>query len=1330
MPTPRSGNVERPRLPKGTITIQPPPDVVEGQGPGNIITMVVPMFGSMGIMVFMALSNNSNPRMLLLAGVMVVAMISMVGFTTYRQFSQHREKTNTQRREYLAYLSELRNDVRRGSADQRAFTNWNLPSPQALPMIVQQRERLWERDGSDPTTYMARFGTAPQPLILDLREPELSPLSTADPVCLSAVSRFVNTFETVEDLPTGISVSDYARVEIGGTPAAARALARTCITSLAALVGPELLRIAVVADDEAMPEWEWAKWLPHIRSHRQDAIGPMRMMGGEVGEITDLLPEGLFGRAPFRPRVDGVALPQLLLVLDGVELSPEEAEQLAREGVCVLALLQEWGELDSYSTFRFVLEPRTDGSMQLTTATLTSQPITLTATLTSIPLALATARRMAAFGSAEDAVVETASKRGVADPTRSAELVDLLGIGDVRDFEPERQIVHREGRSRLNVPFGVTPEGVPVHLDIKENAQQGMGPHGLLIGATGSGKSEVLRTIVLAMALTHSPEQLNFVLVDFKGGATFAGMSELPHVSATITNLESELSLVDRMEEALHGEMVRRQEMLRAAGNYANVRDYEKARREGRHQGAPMPALFIILDEFSELLTAKPGFIDTFVAIGRLGRSLEVHLLLATQRLEEAKLKGLESHLSYRIGLRTFSAQDSRNVLGTADAFSLPAVPGVGYLKTAGEGMQQFRASYVAGPPKGRRAAETSGPARQSAPRVLPFTVAPVLSRQTAPEQPAEEQPLVKESDAQWQDQTTSDVAIAKLLPLEPRAHQVWLPPLETPETLDRLFGDLVVTPELGLHSPSWRARGRLTVPLGVADVPREQRRETLVMDLAGGAGNVAIIGGPQSGKSTAMRTLIMALSLVNTPREAQFYILDFGGGTFAGFARGAHVAAVATRDRPDIVARVIAEIMALLADRQAYFREHGIDSIASYRRGREEGRYDDGFGDVYLVVDGWNNMKSDFMDMDRTIETIAGRGLAFGVHLLLASNRKMDLRQSLQTAIGTDLELRLGEPRESSIAAKKAELVPEGKPGHGLSESLHQMLLALPRIDAERDPESLGDGVARAWQAIGEAWQGQPGPKLRLLPERIDLEAVQAQAQGSRLALIGINEARLAPTGLDLKETPHLYLFGDTRKGKSTVLRTLAREVRRLHPPHEAQFFLVDFRRSMLEEIHDHYLAGYYTTHDVATAAMKEIAGLLHARKPGPDVTPQQLRERSWWSGPEFYIVVDDYDLVHTTRGNPLDPIVELLPQSQDLGLHVFVARRSGGAARSLYDPLLRGLIDLGAPGLLLAGDPEEGVIVAKAKFQPGPAGRGQLITRQAGRQLVQVAYSAPPEL
>lgn len=276
------------------------------------------------------------------------------------------------------------------------------------------------------------------------------------------------------------------------------------------------------------------------------------------------------------------------------------------------------------------------------------------------------------------------------------DFTDLLGIGDPAAVDTNTVWRPRSTADRLRVPIGVGEDGSPVMLDLKEAAQEGMGPHGLCVGATGSGKSELLRTLVLGLAVTHSSETLNFVLADFKGGATFAGMSELPHVAAVITNLADDLTLVDRMRDSITGELQRRQELLRAAGNYANLTDYEKARAAGAPL-EPLASLVLVIDEFSELLTAKPDFIDMFIQIGRIGRSLGVHLLLASQRLEEGRLRGLDTYLSYRIGLRTFSAAESRTALGVPDAYHLPSVPGSGFLKFGTEGMTRFKAAYVSG---------------------------------------------------------------------------------------------------------------------------------------------------------------------------------------------------------------------------------------------------------------------------------------------------------------------------------------------------------------------------------------------------------------------------------------------------------------------------------------------------------------------------------------------------------------------------------------------------------------------------------------------------------
>ena len=300
------------------------------------------------------------------------------------------------------------------------------------------------------------------------------------------------------------------------------------------------------------------------------------------------------------------------------------------------------------------------------------------------------------------------------------EFTDLLSLGDAASVDTQRTWRPRSQAERLRVPIGVGEDGRPVMLDLKEAAQEGMGPHGLCVGATGSGKSELLRTLVLGLAVTHSSETLNFVLADFKGGATFAGMAQMPHVAAVITNLADDLTLVDRMGDSIRGELNRRQEMLRDAGNYANIHDYEKARAAGAPL-QPIPSLVLVIDEFSELLTAKPDFIEMFVQIGRIGRSLGVHLLLASQRLEEGRLRGLETYLSYRIGLRTFSAAESRAALGVPDAYELPNIPGSGFLKFGTDEMVRFKAAYVSGAYRSAsaRAATPGGP--------LPVDRRPVL---------------------------------------------------------------------------------------------------------------------------------------------------------------------------------------------------------------------------------------------------------------------------------------------------------------------------------------------------------------------------------------------------------------------------------------------------------------------------------------------------------------------------------------------------------------------------------------------------------------------------
>ncbi len=1320
----RGGRLDQPEMPTGEIVLQAPPALEQHEGASGVLMNAIPMLGSLGSIVLVASMGGraGGGRSYLAAGMFLFATVGFIIVQIDRQRKQRAQALTGSRTEYLRYLANVRKVARDAADQQRRALTWHHPAPSALPSLAEERSRIWEHHSSDPGFLHVRYGLCSQPLALELVAPETTVVDQVDPAAASALHRLLVVHRLLPGLPASIDLRAFDRIEVCGPEDEARSLARAMIASATAFQSPENLEVAVLTSDQNLAHWDWVKWLPHAQSTQQsDAVGPMRMVSTSLNDLAALLPPDLSERPRFGAD-ERAATPHLLFVVDGGFLPPGNhvVPPDGLHGVTVLDLPARWDELDDASCLRLLFdasEPAEHGRPALTALRVREAPVRALADQCDQATAEAFARRLTPLHVVTAGVSDTAS----GEITGPSDFMDLLGLGDVFTFDPALAWRQRPARDRLRVPIGLGDGGAMIYLDIKESAQQGMGPHGLVIGATGSGKSEFLRTLVLGLAMTHSPEQLNMVLVDFKGGATFAGMSEMPHVSAVITNLAQELTLVDRMQDALSGEMVRRQELLRQAGNYASIRDYEKARVAGEAL-EPLPSLFIVVDEFSEMLTAKPEFIDLFVAIGRLGRSLGLHLLLASQRLEEGRLRGLESHLSYRVGLRTFSAAESRGVLGVPDAYELPPVPGLGFLKPDQSTLLRFKAAYVSGPPtmRARPRLEEGGQVHG----ILPFTISEVLTLE--PPRQDEPEPVVEQP--QGEQDSLLDVAVERMEGHGPAAHQVWLPPLDVPDTLDDLMADLIEDPTLGLVSPEWRKLGGLVIPLGTVDRPREQRRDTLTINLAGASGHSVVVGGPRSGKSTLLRTMVTSMALTTTPLESQFYVMDFGGGAFAPMADLPHVAGIGSRSEPDVVRRIVAEVTGIVDRREAYFRAHGIDSIETYRSRRAQGRVDDGYGDVFLVVDGWSTLRADFDDLELHLQQLASRGLTFGFHLVVASGRWADFRAAMRDMFGSRLELRLGDPLDSEIDRKVAGLVPAGRPGRGLVPGKLHFLAALPRIDGNPDTENLADGIEDLIKRVSAAWKGPQGPKLRLLPNLIGLDALVAQAgPDDKRILLGINEKELAPVGLDPDLQPHLLIYGDGQSGKSATLRAYLREVVRTRTPQEAQIVVVDYRRTLLGEVPEDYQLNYLTSATQATPTIKDLATYLESRIPGPDVTPDQLRNRSWWKGAEVYVVIDDYDLVSTQQSSPVAPLQPLMAQSRDVGLHVIVARRSGGAGRASYESVLQSMRELAMPGLMLSGSPDEGILIGTIKPQALPPGRGRLWTRERGVEVVQVGWCDP---
>jgi S-DNA-T family DNA segregation ATPase FtsK/SpoIIIE len=1052
-----------------------------------------------------------------------------------------------------------------------------------------------------------------------------------------------------------------------------------------------------------------------VHPTKHDALGQVRLVAHSLEALGEHVSDLVENRPRFNPAGASIDGPHIVVIVDGADSAG--AEYLLSDGGVVGVTIVDLNRPRPRALDRITLVLDVDHVGQLHSVTIDMQAGLGRADQLGIFEIEALAReltplRLSATGRVSD------------DPLAvDIGLPELLAIGDPAQFEPSYTWAAQAPRDRLRVPIGVNPDGAPVELDLKESALDGMGPHGLLIGATGSGKSELLRTLVLALAINHSSETLNFILIDFKGGATFSRLDQLPHTSAFITNLEQELPLVDRMNDAIDGELIRRQELLRRAGDFANIHDYERARAAGAAL-APLPSLLIVCDEFSELLEKKSDFIDMFVKIGRLGRSLGIHLLLASQKLEEGRLRGLDTHLSYRIGLRTFSSNESRVVLGVPDAYELPRSPGHGFLKYGTEPLRRFKAAYVSA---AYGSTEAAHPASGGPPLV---TIEEYVSQYVPPADGDE--PVAAPTPEQEVGATTLlALLVERMRGRDVPAHQVWLPPLDQPPSLDQILPPLGVDSRRGLTVTVPDLVGRLQVAVGAVDKPREQRRDLLWLDLAGSAGHVAVVGCPQSGKSTALRTLICSLALTHTATEAQCYVLDFGGGSLTALRELPHVGGVATRMDGAQIRRTVAEVRAVLDERERLFAERGIDSIATYRRQRAAGGLtEQRFGDVFLVIDGWSTLRNEHDDLEEVVTDIANRGLSYGIHVVVAAPRWMDFRPAIRDVFGTKLELRLGDPSDSYVNRRVAGNVPEGAPGRGITpEGLH-FLTALPRIDSGQDATDLTTGQAELVKAVGEAYRGPVAPPVRLLPAQVPFDALpKLPVEQAGLALpVGIAESDLKPVYLDFGGEPHLLLFGDSESGKSTFLRALARSICERFRADQARILVVDYRRSLLGAITSDHLIGYGATAQHTEDLMRSVAGYMQQRLPGPDVTPEQLRSRSWWSGPECFVFVDDYDLVAGGPVNPIAPLLEYLPQARDIGLHLLLTRRSGGAGRAMFESVIQRLRELGSPGILLSGDRDEGPLMGNVRPSSLPPGRGWLVTRRSGAQLIQLA-NLPPQ-
>jgi S-DNA-T family DNA segregation ATPase FtsK/SpoIIIE len=1155
----------------------PAPPAPTERRPLPILMAVLPLVMGVG-MAFLL----HQVYLLAMAGLSPVLLIG----STLSERKGGRKAAAARLAEYTEHKARIERDAREALDAERIARHEQCPDPAMVLAIASgPRRRLWERRRTDPDFLLLRVGTADLPSAVELTDPEQD-------------EHRRTVVWSVQDAPVAIPLRERGVIGVAGPADTARAAGRWVVAQAATLHSPNDLRLYILTDSAGKAGWEWVRWLPHCRPAAAAGGGGGGGVGGVGGGGGGGVGGGGQGVASCAAQVGNDAESVATRIAELLAIIAERQRALGQQALGQQTLGQfTRGDGREQVRFRTAIMVMLDGSRKLRSlpgviqllregpdvgvyaVCLDTDERLLPAECQAVAVigrnGLRVQQMMAATmpGGRPDHVSPSWSARvsralapirDVSDDDEAAGLPAQARLLDVLGLDPPASSAiaarwRAGGRSTLAI-IGESYDG-PFGIDIKKD-----GPHGLVAGTTGSGKSELLQTIIASLAVANRPDEMTFVLIDYKGGSAFADCARLPHTVGMVTDLGPHL--VERALTSLSAELTRREHVLARAG----AKDIEDYQRAGAGTGAgaaattaragrePLPRLVIVIDEFASMVRDLPDFVTGLVNIAQRGRSLGIHLILATQRPSGVVSADIRANTNLRIALRVTDAGESSDVIDAPDAASIAkATPGRAYVRLGHASLIPFQAGRVGGPrgawgagaPHARNQPGAQTVAVSSSPWLAPVEWAALGRPEPAP--PAARQ----RADAEITDLKVlvEQIAIAARDLRIPAQPSPWLPPLPNSVPINAIRP--TVTPLGSTATCTARAggAGEATATFGIEDLPGRQLQRPAEVRLDS-FGHLLAAGAPRSGRSQLLRTIAGALALAHSSADVHVYGLDCGNGALLPLTELPHCGAVVSRNEAERAARLLHRLDAELSRRQEILAAGGFADITEQRAAGSDG---DRLPHIFVLLDRWEGFTATLGEVDGgaltgVITRILGEGASVGVHLAMTGDRSL-LAGRIAALCEEKLVFKLAEREDYALAGLRPRNMPaEIPPGRAFRAGTGvevQVALLGPDPSGQAQAAALRSVAAACALRDGAVGGGRRPFRVDAAPARVTFEQAWALrptgpgpvAASALWGLVGVGGDSLAPLGPDLSAGVSAFVVaGPGGSGRSTILVSMAR--------------------------------------------------------------------------------------------------------------------------------------------------------------------------------------------